>query len=733
MRKLFTMLVASVMALAGMATTTFTGTLTVTINGELASKDVNSKIEVDKDGDFYSLSVNNFMFSGMPIGTIKLTGIEGNTKGYVTSLYVNQSVTISAGDAEGVDFWMGPLLGSVPLQMFAYFDSYENHNNYLSVDIDIDMVASLGQVIKVHFENAFDSDFSMLQHENSDFESWASGTNPEPTGWSGFKNATGGMQSMIKAQTYLSKGSSSEAHGGSACAKVSSYKYKMIVLNVYANGTFTNGRLNAGSATADDASGNYSYMESSSSDYYHEVLVAPDAISAWMKLNSTVPTDNPANLSVILFDGTRYQDPESDGSNKENVAAKAQDKTSITRRNGYDDWKQDIVPFTYTDVDKAKAILITFSTSSTPGGLSSSVSGETLYVDDIELHYYNRVTDIKFNGTQLAGFSEDTHEYSVAIGIDVVVTEDNFSASFVGVSAVTGVYVTELPYGVGYKATVYAISPKMEMNQYVITLNRPITALADVLDGETAKVIVADDLAIVKTTEDGDIYAADSDNNWVRLSFSDETVFENVKGKTSISGGTLVGNYTADALDPNINVLTAGGSSADVDYEIAQIDLATHKDGDPEFSELAANQVVEFTGYYFDGKLRGLQATGAKGQSLDLDVTPMGLESVDDLGLVEGGRYKITAAVTFHEAWNGAPRKARSNYDYDFQNVVAKVLAEPETITITGVEDINSEAEVVSTRYYNVAGQQVAAPVDGVNIVVTTLSDGTVKTAKVLK
>lgn len=51
----------------------------------------------------------------------------------------------------------------------------------------------------------------------------------------------------------------------------------------------------------------------------------------------------------------------------------------------------------------------------------------------------------------------------------------------------------------------------------------------------------------------------------------------------------------------------------------------------------------------------------------------------------------------------------------------------------TAVEEVNGSKTVSSVVYYNLAGQQSAQPVDGVNIVVTTYSDGTRTTAKVIK
>ena len=51
----------------------------------------------------------------------------------------------------------------------------------------------------------------------------------------------------------------------------------------------------------------------------------------------------------------------------------------------------------------------------------------------------------------------------------------------------------------------------------------------------------------------------------------------------------------------------------------------------------------------------------------------------------------------------------------------------------TAVEELNANKTVANVAYYNLAGQQSAQPVSGVNIVVTTYTDGTRTTAKVIK
>ena len=51
----------------------------------------------------------------------------------------------------------------------------------------------------------------------------------------------------------------------------------------------------------------------------------------------------------------------------------------------------------------------------------------------------------------------------------------------------------------------------------------------------------------------------------------------------------------------------------------------------------------------------------------------------------------------------------------------------------SGVEQVNADKVIASVRYINVAGQQSEEPFDGLNIIVTTYTDGTSTTTKVVK
>ena len=51
----------------------------------------------------------------------------------------------------------------------------------------------------------------------------------------------------------------------------------------------------------------------------------------------------------------------------------------------------------------------------------------------------------------------------------------------------------------------------------------------------------------------------------------------------------------------------------------------------------------------------------------------------------------------------------------------------------TSVENINTDKQVAGVQYVNLSGMTSNKPFDGVNIVVTSYTDGTTATAKVMK
>ena len=133
------------------STTTYTDGLVVTINEMSApAQETVINVTTNTDGTF-TLPLKNFMLSSedgdLPIGNIELTNITGEEIDGVTHFSINQIIQIKEGDAEGVDFWMGPMmLGDVPIDLKGKMTA-----NKLYCTIDIDMMESLEEIIKVTF------------------------------------------------------------------------------------------------------------------------------------------------------------------------------------------------------------------------------------------------------------------------------------------------------------------------------------------------------------------------------------------------------------------------------------------------------------------------------------------------------------------------------------------------------------------------------------------------------
>lgn len=114
------------------------------------------------------------------------------------------------------------------------------------------------------------------------------------------------------------------------------------------------------------------------------------------------------------------------------------------------------------------------------------------------------------------------------------------------------------------------------------------------------------------------------------------------------------------------------------------------------------------------------------------------LNSVDNPGLTDGDVYSFEAlvkevAVATTDA-KSAPRKVAydSNVTPSTKFVVYPLDLDANKVA-TGVNDVNSAKEVKGVSYFNMMGVESAQPFDGVNIMVTTYTDGTSSATKVLR
>lgn len=150
MKKIALLFVAAMCSMA-MTATQYVGKLTVSINGVASSQDgVEVTVTTNADGT-YHFALNNFVLEedgdSYGVGNIDINNLVPVKAGGYTALAVTRNIEIEAGDVEGVDFWLGPMLGEVPIALTSILNDTD-----ANVHIDIDMMdTALQQVIVVDF------------------------------------------------------------------------------------------------------------------------------------------------------------------------------------------------------------------------------------------------------------------------------------------------------------------------------------------------------------------------------------------------------------------------------------------------------------------------------------------------------------------------------------------------------------------------------------------------------
>lgn len=391
MKKLFTLLMAATLSLGSYAKD-YTNELVVDVTG-LPKTTTTSTISVNaQDNGKYTFLLKDFFFSGMNIGDINLTDVEGNTVNGTTYLRTAQPVNINL---------LGTSL-SLPIILRA-----EIAKGKLKADMDIAGMPSMA----IHVTFAGGGDLGGFQIPNSGFEDYYTYPNniQEPLYWHSFASAGGTYTegiwaSLAKIKDTKHTESSKEVRPGStgkSSLKVTSTTVP--ILNIPANGTITTGRMNAGSATPSDPA-NHAQIDMSNTDkdghgdpYYVVLNGQPDSLAVWLAFKQGTPNkDYPyATVSAITTDGTYYQDPEDKDKTYNNKRAVAKDAKIATTFSGNTlTWKEVKIPF--TEINKGitpKTILVTMSTNATPGKGSGS---DELYIDDLSLIYNLPTVSISF-------------------------------------------------------------------------------------------------------------------------------------------------------------------------------------------------------------------------------------------------------------------------------------------------------------------------------------------------
>ncbi|MBP5658777.1 MAG: hypothetical protein J6W89_02025, partial [Paludibacteraceae bacterium] len=231
----------------------------------------------------------------------------------------------------------------------------------------------------------------------------------EPQGWHSFGTASGILAKLVQGNTEQFV-LSNEVRPGSKGTQSALVSSKMVV-GQKANGNCTNGRINAGSMTADNAEGNYNYSDPDSTGFNTAFNGRPDSLVFWAKYQ---PADrnltnevNKARVNAVITTNARYQDPEIESFGDAKIGAAALNYSAVE---GFG-WQRLAIPFEYAE-DKAEAvpayILTTFTTNMTPaGGSATSSSLDSLYLDDVELVYNNQLSSFSIDDNVLSFDKKD--------------------------------------------------------------------------------------------------------------------------------------------------------------------------------------------------------------------------------------------------------------------------------------------------------------------------------------
>lgn len=382
MKKIFTVLVAGLM-ISAQAFAVTTKDVCGQFNGELwidwdsyGSKSV-YLLPGTKENTL-TFVLPDFSFLGGELGNIVLPNISMDADGKLsleeTSLYLD-SINLRA---------------SIKM-LNNYENKGETYNSIISatqaqITLEIAEPMTLPDPIIVIFEGqALRSNNYALP--NGGFEGqWV---NNEPAAWHSFASATGDYVNFVKGNTQQFVASNDVRPGSEGTQSV--LLSSNILLRVKANGNCTNGQINAGSTTADDAANNYNFSDPKNAGFNTPFQGRPDSIVFWAKY---LPADknpnkevNKARMSTIITTNARYQDPEHPDSVYTDIkVASAVINYAATADLG---WQRISVPFTYTGIEGEPAyILTTFTTNQVPGGGSSEKGKlDSVYIDDVELIY----------------------------------------------------------------------------------------------------------------------------------------------------------------------------------------------------------------------------------------------------------------------------------------------------------------------------------------------------------
>lgn len=480
MKKLFTIVAFALSTLSLMAEE-YTCPLKVVVEGTPNEATQTVTATAQANGK-YTLSLKNFKMGALAVGNIEVKDVDAYTAANkVVMLSTQQTIQITKGDDSSVKNWIGPGLGNVPIFLKGEINgttmnailsiSMDSPEDPMNVRVELGDVTNFGQIPNSDFETFHEEKKNSLTKEN------------QADHWHSFMNCTGGYASTAQAKHCWQSTDTRTGSTGKSSLEIKSRAVKVMGITVAsANGTVTTGRIQAGNMDA-NSTANCSFLDITKTDtdkngdpYYTLLNSKPDAIEVWVKYTKGARNDENkdnvyATISAAITDGSYYQDP----TDKEYTNVVATAKKDNIESTGV--WDKVEVPFNYTSnsVDP-KAILVTISTCSVPGGGSlSDNEGEQddMFIDDMSLIYNAEMTSLKFKG---ATITYDENEGMYVASDDGKVTPADIEVETNSKSA----YVTKslFDYDGNVIAIINVVSNDLKTaNRYVLLIGGATTGI----------------------------------------------------------------------------------------------------------------------------------------------------------------------------------------------------------------------------------------------------------------
>lgn len=204
-------------------------------------------------------------------------------------------------------------------------------------------------------------------------------------------------------------------------------------------------------------------------------------------------------------------------------------------------------------------------------------------------------------------------------------------------------------------------------------------------------------------------------------------------GKLNVAGcpaESLMGTYNVVNGNP---YLTTSDNMAAPEEDLTVTAAVKKTTLDNVLFNPEANEVVEFAGYMrtSDNTVCAYKGPGDQGQCITVDwsALPAGTDIPTD-----GSMFIVTGPVQQKMIWADAektPGMTGKEGPGAWKNYILYPVA-VNTNLPTGVTDVYAKT-VAGVKYVNVAGMESNTPFDGVNIMVTTYTDGTHSAVKVIK